>query len=525
MIKTRNAEYYADHVKYSPRDRIVLLRRPFPKQDECWAGYLLRIANSNFINGINAMASCINTTASALLSGQFINSLNRLGIQLPSEIISTIVSAPKRAKNLCSSKIFPQTRFCPICIKEDKIPYLRARWGFVLMTACAEHQIMLVTHCSSCNAPFRIMRKQLLNCDCGQSFFEMPGRPIEEVAIQLPLIFREAVPTFSNVIFANDHPLANRALSLICKLIIIATHDRIPKLHETLNFLNVEETIILGKIISDWPHNAKIAFTNHSRLVSNTSDSHRQVYFSAKDFASMELATQDFSLNKKNKVIDINSKYDEVISITQLTKITGYPRSMMFRFINSSLIPGTRFAVNSNRKSPTILNDAKEKIEHICRNTLDTEAAAFFIGCCVKTIIQLFSAKLIPYFFLFDSKTDNSSQILYARVEPAELRKFADKYFGLANEVHKKSMRGWVSLDDCGRSWTPKLAERNWTTLMESISNGVISIRALKPQPIKLSQLILRQNDVAQILKQPQSNDISYKAKAVPRRISLKLET
>lgn len=55
--------------------------------------------------------------------------------------------------------IFHRTRraygqlFCPLCLNEDKAPYLRRRWRLALSVVCAKHGVLLQDRCGSCGSP------------------------------------------------------------------------------------------------------------------------------------------------------------------------------------------------------------------------------------------------------------------------------------------------------------------------------------------------------------------------------------
>ncbi len=66
-------------------------------------------------------------------------------------------------------------RICPICLKEDKQPYLRKKWRLFFSTACVKHKCFLIDKCPSCGEPF-VIHKRLYDGDfphcrkCGFSF-------------------------------------------------------------------------------------------------------------------------------------------------------------------------------------------------------------------------------------------------------------------------------------------------------------------------------------------------------------------
>jgi hypothetical protein len=66
-------------------------------------------------------------------------------------------------------------RICPLCLKEDKQPYLRKKWRLFFSTACIKHKCFLIDKCPSCGEPF-VIHKRLYDGDfphcrkCGFSF-------------------------------------------------------------------------------------------------------------------------------------------------------------------------------------------------------------------------------------------------------------------------------------------------------------------------------------------------------------------
>lgn len=41
-------------------------------------------------------------------------------------------------------------QFCPRCLGEDEVPYLRRAWRLAIVTVCAQHAIVLQDRCGSC---------------------------------------------------------------------------------------------------------------------------------------------------------------------------------------------------------------------------------------------------------------------------------------------------------------------------------------------------------------------------------------
>lgn len=149
-------------------DPILLVRR-FPYRDEGPLGYLLRLAEANFMTLRDLGALDIHFNSISLQR----NSL------MPSEVldpdlyvyvdrISGLIDKIGRSLNRQSA------RFCPRCL--EKAPSWQVAWEFLFHDACPEHGIWLVDQCSSCGSVLRWDRDHLLRCPCGADLREEISR-------------------------------------------------------------------------------------------------------------------------------------------------------------------------------------------------------------------------------------------------------------------------------------------------------------------------------------------------------------
>lgn len=58
------------------------------------------------------------------------------------------------AKN--STIFFTHQKYCPVCLRDDKIPYFRKKWRIVFYNICHKHQCRLYEHCPVCRAKLDI---------------------------------------------------------------------------------------------------------------------------------------------------------------------------------------------------------------------------------------------------------------------------------------------------------------------------------------------------------------------------------
>lgn len=65
--------------------------------------------------------------------------------------------------------VFHRTRraygqqFCPMCLSEDRVPYLRRSWRLALFVICTKHGVLLADRCSICNRPMVPHRADMTN--------------------------------------------------------------------------------------------------------------------------------------------------------------------------------------------------------------------------------------------------------------------------------------------------------------------------------------------------------------------------
>lgn len=141
-------------------DDPTLLIRPFPCHGEGMQGYLLRLAEANYLS---------------------VRDLKQLGIQfdltslrrnslLPSEALDPDLFAYVDRMSYLADRTGRSmnrqvARCCPKCLEEQ--PIWQAPWEFLFHDACPRHGIWLVDQCSSCGAVLRWGREHLLRCACG----------------------------------------------------------------------------------------------------------------------------------------------------------------------------------------------------------------------------------------------------------------------------------------------------------------------------------------------------------------------
>lgn len=137
-----------------------LLIRPHPFRTEGPKGYLLRLAEANWIplrqlDDLGIIFKPDMLIDQGLLPDYALDPDLHLKI---SNVYSHLTLHP-RVWNHHSS------RFCPICLNEDA--YWRTGWELLFHDACTFHGVWLIDQCSSCGEKVNWNRLSLVRCQCG----------------------------------------------------------------------------------------------------------------------------------------------------------------------------------------------------------------------------------------------------------------------------------------------------------------------------------------------------------------------
>lgn len=89
-------------------------------------------------------------------------------------------------------------RYCPYCLKEDKIPYFRKKWRLSFYTICAKHHVFLQNTCIKCNKHINLSKnykdKDFSHCyNCGYNLKDirlnkLPIKKVENVKEYLKIL-------------------------------------------------------------------------------------------------------------------------------------------------------------------------------------------------------------------------------------------------------------------------------------------------------------------------------------------------
>lgn len=147
----------------------ALLVRPHPFRTEGPRGYLLRLAEANWIpyaelERIGILYDYSVMTSHGLLPEVAVDEeIN----QVASDISDLLISSPRLWNHQYS-------RFCPLCLAVDS--YWRSGWELLFHDACPDHGVWLIDQCTSCGEKVTWNRDNIVRCRCGSDLrLEQPA--------------------------------------------------------------------------------------------------------------------------------------------------------------------------------------------------------------------------------------------------------------------------------------------------------------------------------------------------------------
>lgn len=157
---------------------VRLLARPLPIKGESWPGYLLRLTSKNCLPGIGKLAVALNLDRIQFISIPPKELLPRLGITwTPAAHPKFDRSLHTRFDNPPLLRLGRNSRVCTLCLKTDRLPYIRAVWDNPSVVRCDTHDVLLLDRCERCSLEINHYRSAVDACLCGQKFTVSPSAP------------------------------------------------------------------------------------------------------------------------------------------------------------------------------------------------------------------------------------------------------------------------------------------------------------------------------------------------------------
>lgn len=149
--------------------------------DESFSGYLLRLAEENFLGSTHALLRPTGVRQkSRYTEGErsAIAQYHGLDVQRLDRLAAFPAVEGSMTDGVFARKAVP---VCPQCLRLSG--YIRQAWHHQLFTACPQHQILLIDQCPECESPLELGRGAVSRCGCGCDLTQATAPPADAANI------------------------------------------------------------------------------------------------------------------------------------------------------------------------------------------------------------------------------------------------------------------------------------------------------------------------------------------------------
>lgn len=166
----------------------TLLMRPHPYRKEGPKGYMLRLAEANWMTAGELQMIGLVYDSMALLNE---------GLLPPKQLDPELHACVDRYSALLFDKKrvwnHRHPRFCPSCLADE--PFWRVEWELLYHDACPKHGVWLIDQCSSCGRDISWSRTSLIRCQCGADLRAEKSSPCPPSVCDLSEILKNKINT------------------------------------------------------------------------------------------------------------------------------------------------------------------------------------------------------------------------------------------------------------------------------------------------------------------------------------------
>lgn len=456
-----------------------LLVRPHPFRTEGPRGYLLRLAEANWIpygelERIGIIYDHSVMTAHGLLPELAVDEdLN----QVASYISELLISSPRVWNHQYS-------RFCPHCLAEDA--YWRAGWELMFHDACPQHGVWLIDQCSSCGEKVTWNRDYLLRCKCGSDLRAEQASSCPDSVSRLSSILLEKFKHTPSVAFPVPFELPD--VEQTQRLIRYMGSYMDPEAGK--NPLKIREvgsmsaswpiTSLAAEVLLNWPkafHQSieKVygaANEGTRRKIGNAFGRLYHYLYTGLQGAAYNPVRQSFEdwlsvswhagfAKRNSRLTSHILEKANWIPANLATETLGIARQRLMYLIHEGVIEGEKYVGPSGRESVMVRRDQLELARAQVDGSIDMKTAGSMLGL-TKARMRLILRKLFP-----EAKKTGEAASIPWNIPRASV----ENLLSISYDIEKVSIpdEGCVSIEHILRYWA-------WTT--NEIATLVLAARA-----------------------------------------------
>jgi len=472
-----------------------LLLRPHPLRDEGPKGYMLRLAEANWMPArelqlIGLIYDPHTLMNEGLMPSEELNPDLHRSVNYYSELLFN----KKRVWN------HQHARFCPQCLSEDA--YWRAEWELLFYDACATHGTWLIDRCTSCGHEISWNRTSLIRCQCSADLRAETPAKCSENTRALSEVLKNKIScmhhptTYSAPFSKTDIEQTQRIIRYLGTYMDEASGKNPLKIAQAGLMSNSwSSTSLAAEIVFNWPNNLYLSLENIQRKSAsidkptlNTVFGHAYHYLykglTGTAFEELRNAFENWigsswkgGLAKRNKrLATLILEKASWIPANLACDMLGISHQRLKYLMREGVLEGEEYLSEKGRSFVMVRRDNLELIKHNLSGEIDMTAAGKLLGLGKKRLRQLLRL-IFPE--ARKSGLSPSSPWTVSRFE-------INKLLALADDIPILSIpdEGSVSLNHILRYWAWTAddlgmlihAVRSSELMPENVLDGVVGI-------------------------------------------------
>ena len=451
-------------------------------------------------------------------------------LRLPTETVSSLtihrhaaslVLVPNEQQNLqvCDTQTTQRyftfsSPICPLCLKQDAIPYERLLWSFRPMSVCREHGCLLVSRCPACARPLRWDRQDVSRCTCGGALGDANWLPVSSYGIDLAEKLREML-LGESILLSETSPAAcfswaGRLAAAVAKTPKWLADVAMRLDLEASTDLDAAEWLAAADILVDWPQRLEAFLDEFQQVDKHKTTSTgvgRRFGTLLRHAAELEElghpapaeALRHYLLEHydgghlSGKVCLFRKPKDRVtlrrklwITQTRAAKMLGLRNGTIAPLIERGILTGRIHPAGANGRSVgLVLRQSVDSLRRDLQSALDVKTAASHLGIGRHAVLDLIHCGVLPRVV----RTAKGWQI--PRGSFAELESVCRQL-----PPGEFAASGWLSFRQATRQFGP--AGLTIGGLVEFIMTGELSARMADPER-RLNGIVVSRADLASL--------------------------
>ncbi|MDP3087611.1 MAG: TniQ family protein [Methylotenera sp.] len=477
---TSNTDIKAEHV--------TLLVRPHPIRNEGPKGYMLRLAEANWmthkeLQSIGLIYEYQILQYEALMPLKEVDPVLHQQVELYSGLMH-------QKRSVWNHRY---ARFCPHCLADDI--FWRVEWELLFYDACSIHGTWLIDKCGSCGSQLSWDRGMLVRCQCGADLRAEESNACPTSVTLLSEVLKNKINHLDPeepypVLFSTtDAEQTQRIIRYLGTYMNESSGKNPLKVHQAGTMSRSWPiTTYAAEIITHWPEAFQVSFAKMQHkgdvkdkptLGATFGAAYHYLYKGLTGPAFNEIRTA-FELWLSESWKGGLAKRNKRLTSLVLDKATWIPGNLacdtlgisirrLKYLINEGAIEGECYISETDREFVMVHRESIELIKHNLTGEIDMTTTATLLGLGKKRI-----RKLLRLIFPVARKTGTFAAAPWT-VSRFEVNKLLD----IAEDIPKVCIpdEGCVSLNHILRYWA-------WTT--EDIVNLVYAVRTSELMPVNV---------------------------------------